>query len=110
MRNSSASSDILTELREKQANPFTGMRDRMLANSRRRNENKLENCSQSQFSWARALTKDDGSRLLLVRKHKHLIKPYRNDHISKTRNLTHGTYTGLILVGCLYFGYCYGRL
>ena len=82
----------------------------MLENSRRRKEKQAENCSGSQLSWAKALSKDDGSRLLVIRKHKHLIKPYINDNISRPRSMTHGTYTVLGLMGCMFIGYSYARL
>ena len=62
------------------------------------------------MTWARALATDDSERVLLIRKHKHLIKPYQNDYISRRRSMTHGTFTGVGLFLCLYGGYSYGRI
>ena len=54
--------------------------------------------------------RDDSDKVLLIRKHNHLIKPLRNDSISRKRQFSNSTVTVFILGACFFTGYAYGRL
>ena len=57
------------------------------------------------------LGRDDGSsKILLVRRHDHMIKPLLNDNISRKRAFSNGTVTIFILGSCLFTGYAYARI
>ena len=54
--------------------------------------------------------RDDTDRILLIRRHDHLIKPCLNENVSRKRMFTNGTITCIVLGACFFTGYAYARL
>ena len=88
------------------------LRDAIRSRSTRRKVGELDNViKRTRFDKLKALVgRDDSDKILLIRRHEHLIEPLRNDMVSRRRWFTHGTVTAFILVGCLVTGYSYARL
>ena len=65
----------------------------------------------SRFDRLRTLIgRNDSDKILLLRRHKHLIKPLENNEANMRRWFTNGTVTRFILVGCFFAGYSYAKL
>ena len=55
--------------------------------------------------------KDNSSgKVVLIRRHEHMVQPLRNDQVSRKRIFTHGTINFFFLGACLFTGYAYARL
>ena len=52
----------------------------------------------------------ESSKVLLVRRHEHLIMPLRNDYASRRRAFANSTITIFFLSTCLFAGYAYAKL
>ena len=53
---------------------------------------------------------NDSDKILLKRRHDHLIRPLENNFASLKRSFSNGTITTLFLAACLFGGYAYARL
>ena len=87
----------------------TSVRERILANRVQRGQKQQSKLSLPSF-LSRKNTFIEVDKSLLVRKHKHLIKPYINDQYSRSKLFTNGTYTGVWLISCLLLGYSYAKV
>ena len=66
---------------------------------------------QSRLDRVKALLgRNESDKILLIRRHKHLIRPLENNERNLHRPFSNGTITRFILLGCFFTGYAYAKL